>query len=122
MPIKIDEFENGKEPSNEPRGATVWPKIEKFMQANLETAYRPTEIADELDLIPATVNNTMNKKFKDGVLDKKSYEGHVYYRYLGEEAAAEAASEEPEEDAEEEAEESDDNEASEEEEYEEEED
>lgn len=87
-PIPIAEFQQGKEPSSEPRGATVWPKIEKFLQENSETAYRPSEVAETLELIPATVNNTMNKKWKDGILDKKSVDSHVYYRWLGKQEGA----------------------------------
>ena len=92
MSIKVEEFQQGREPSKEPRGATVGPEIEKFLQNNSEQGYRPKEVAEELGLNKATVTNTMNKMAKGGSLDKRLYEGFVYYRWVGKTASSEETS------------------------------
>jgi len=83
-PIPIGEYNEGTEPSSEPRGATIKPEIEKFLQENSNKAWKPKEVSDSLELNKATVTNTMNKMWQAGVLEKRVCDGYTHYHWIGE--------------------------------------
>ena len=68
MPIDVESFEAGNEPTGQQKSQTK-PKVIEFLSENSETAYMNKEIADSLELVPATVSHTVRKLVEDGLVD-----------------------------------------------------
>jgi len=82
MPIDIEAFEAGTEPSGAPKNVTR-PKVVQFLKENSDTAYTNKEIAEALGLVPATVSHAIGKLQKEGKVAKRMVEGRVYIKWVG---------------------------------------
>lgn len=82
MPIPLDEFEQGEEPTGE-RRSSVTPSVIEFMKTNAETAYTTKEVATAVDANGATVNHVLRRLTEKGSVERKVVNGLIYCRWLG---------------------------------------
>ena len=81
MPIGREEFEDKGTDAPVVRKQVWKPKITEFLQENSEEAYSAREIADELDGVPATINQTLKKLMNEEKVIKKSVDNKYYYMW-----------------------------------------
>lgn len=80
MPIDVETFDAGSEPS-EKKKSQARPKVEEFLKENSDTAYMNKEIADELELVPATVSHNIGKMVKEDLVTKREVDGKIYIKW-----------------------------------------
>ena len=84
MPIDVDKFDtDGTEPVRK-EGSSVKPDVEEFLQSNPGQAFSTKEIAAEIGQNKSTINQVLRKMAKDGATERKSVDGIIYNRWLGE--------------------------------------
>jgi len=84
MPIDVDKFDNeGTEPVRK-EGSSVRPDVEEFLQSHEGEAFSTKEIAAEVGQNKSTVNQVLRKMAKEGLTERKSVDGLIYNRWVGE--------------------------------------
>ena len=95
MPVDMKKFEEGTEPKGGKRIASARPKVREFMEENCDTGYTTKEVADETGVLKATVNGALRHFAEKGMIERRTVEGLIYNRWIGDEEPAD-----PEDDSE----------------------
>jgi len=81
MPISIEEFEKGTEPSSG-KGSSVRPVVEQFLKDNAGSAYTTREIAEATGLNRASVHHTVIKLAEEGLIGRRQVDGLNYNAWI----------------------------------------
>jgi len=81
MPISREDFEEQGTDATVVRKQIWKPKITEFLTENSGDAYPAKEIADALEAVPATVNQTLKKLIAEDKVIKKSVDNKYYYMW-----------------------------------------